>query len=320
MRLMVCVSAAVGLVVLSACGSSPSPTAPAPAPSAAPSPTPPIPSFPGNLSGVWHGYLSVTTCYVGLPPSMCGSARTVQFVLRATTGGPGYAGLFELSDGSSLTNIVDVTGVGQPDGAVIFTGTRAPLPLGSLTLEIRRLLVRLDPAAGLTGDIDLWATGAGAYTDYRMSGQVLSASYQPFVSLPGQSVSGTWSGYAVIRECSGDCPSYRKVGSGVAIYPMVLGQSGTSLSGNLALSVFSCGGCSLPISGSASGGQVSLSSQIVNGSFNDRTLHLESFDGTLDDLGRISGRFVYASDSRIAIPPFNVSYRIACEILWLKRD
>ena len=320
-QLMVSLAAAIALVVSSACGSSPAPTAPGPVPSPAPSPTPPVPSFPGNLSGVWHGYLSVTTCYVGLPTSMCGSARTVQFVLRATPRGPAYVGVFELPDVSSLTNTVDVTGVAQPDGAVIFTGTRPPLPIISTTLEIRRLLVRLDAAAGLTGDIDLWSTGAGPYNDYRMSGTVLSASYQPFASLPGQSASGTWSGLAVIRECSGYCPSYQKVGTGVSIYSMALGQSGSTVSGTLGLSVFSCGGCSLPISGSVSGAQVSLSSALIRSSTsNDRTLHLESFDGTIDDLGRISGRFVYASDTHIFIDPFNVSYRIECEILWLKRD
>jgi len=52
----------------------------------------------------------------------------------------------------------------------------------------------------------------------------------------------------------------------------------------------------------------------------DRTLHLESFDASLDQIHRLAGRFVYASDSRIAVSPFDVSYRFECEILWLKRD
>lgn len=248
----------------------------------------------------------------------CDPPTTIQFVLRATAGGPGYIGAFE-AEAIGSNNIMDVTGAPQPDGSVIFSGTRGGIPGNSTTLELRRLLVRPDGAAGLTGDVDLWIL-SGSYKQH-LSGSVLSASYQPLVSLPGQSVSGTWTGLAVIRACSGYCPLYQDPGDGVRI-SMVLGQNGGSLSGNVQFTVFSCGGCWLPITGSASGAQVSLSSPLVTrtSAYGDRTLHLESFDGTVDDLGRISGRFVYASDSRIAIAPFDVSYRLECEILWLKRD
>lgn len=240
------------------------------------------------------------------------------FVLRLAAGGPGFIGAFEL-EAPLYNGIIEVTGQSQPDGSVFLTGSRGEIfGSSSARFDLRQLLVRADPAAGLTGDIDLrlFATGS----ERSLIGRVTSASYQPFAP-SGENVSGNWSGLAVIRSCSGDCPAYRTVGMSVRI-SMVLGQSGSAVDGQLQLSNFLCGGCWLPLNGRLSDTRLTLSSPVLSPAASqvDRTLHLESFDASFDQLHRLVGRFVYASDSRIAISPFDVSYRFEGEILWLKRD
>jgi hypothetical protein len=299
---------AAACVTSSTCGSS-SPASPSA------TPTPSSPSLPTALPGVWRGNLRVVNCYSTF--SICDAEQTMPFVLRVTAGGPGFIGAFELE--APLYNaIIEVTGQSQADGAVLLTGSRGRTPSNSATFDLRRLLVRVDGAAGLTGDIDLRTFVTGS--ERSLIGQVTSASYQP-IAPSGENVSGNWSGLAVIRSCSGYCPGHQTVGSPIRV-SMVLGQSGSTVDGQLQLSNFSCSSCWLPLNGRLADSRLTLSSPTVSrtATSGDRSLHLESFEASLDPLYRLAGVFVYASDSRIAISPFDVSYRFECEILWLKRD
>ena len=292
----------------STCGSS-SPTSPTEAPTA-------NPTLPSALSGVWRGNLRVVNCYVTF--SICDAEQTMPFVLRVTAGGPGFIGAFELDAPQYPASIIDVTGQSQPDGAVLLTGSRGRIPGNTATLDLRRLLVKVDGASGLTGEIDLRLFVTGS--ERSLIGRVTSASYQPFAP-SGENVAGNWSGVAAIRSCSGYCLGSQSVGQSIRL-SMVLGQSGTTVDGQLQLSNFWCVNCWLPLSGRLTGTGLTLSSPVVTRSpvFGDQKLHLETFEASLDQLHRLVGQFVYAADTRIAVSPFDVSYRLDCEILWLKRD
>ncbi len=305
------IAVAVVAAALLRCGGS-SPVAPA----AQPLPAPPAPpTLPGSLPGVWTGYLRAALCF----SFGCEEVETIPFVLRVAADGSGYVGAFELEAASSMNVNMDVTGAVQPDGAVLFTGHRDPWDGDSASVELRKLLVRVDPSAGLSGDIDLRKFYTGNATNRSLEGTVASASFLPLPFFAAQGVSGRWSGTAVIRGCSGYCPLYRDAGDAFSI-SMVLGQSGTSVTGQLQLGVFAGSQNWLPIAGNASPALSLSSERVVFSSGNDKSRYLESFDATLDGLGRINGRFTYASDSTIAISPFNVFFRLECEILWLKRD
>ena len=250
-------------------------------------------------------------CFSGV----CETPRTIPFLLRVAAAGSGFTGDFELHGTTAVDVVMDVTGVMRPDGYVLFTGTRAAIPDDLVRTDLRELLVRTDPLTGLTGHIDLHQA---APQDATLTGDVTSASFEPFDAASPQ-MSGTWSGEAILRACSGFCPSYRNQTLGISL---ALGQSGTDLSGQVQLSIFEPGDDWLSIHGAASGNSLSLSSNriVLTSNAGDRARLLAALTGTIDTLGRIAGGFTYAADGRIAIEPFNVSYRLQCEILWLTRN
>jgi hypothetical protein len=301
-----------GVVALPACSENRGP-APSPTPFPAPDPGPVTPL---TLSGVWHGYLRAAECLSSRP---CDEERTIPFVLRALADNADYVASFELEEGArEMDVIMDVRGVPQSDGTVLFTGQRSPLDIDSYRVELRRLAVRIDPSTGLTGEIDLWKFPTFSGPDRQLRGRVTSATYQPHAPAAGQSVAGAWSGRVVIRSCSDYCPSYQDVGDELRL-SLVLGQTNGSITGQMQLGVSGCSNCWLPVAGTQSGQAVSLSSDRFVPS-SGRALHLERFDATLDALGRLAGRFVHAVNDRIAVSPFDVFSRLECEILWLKRD
>lgn len=283
-----------------------------------PTPTPAStgPSLPTTLAGTWRGYLTATEC---LGSTDCREPRTVSFVLRVVQDGAGYRGTLELTQNASeMAVVMDVAGTSQPDGAVLFTGQRAPLATDPYRVELGRLLVCIDGGAGLTGEIDLRKFPQFSGYDRRLTGRVASAAYEPLAT--DGAVSGTWTGHAVVRSCSGYCPLYQDVGDEIA-FSIVLGQSGSAVTGRMSTSVVGCEGCWLPVTGTASGGRVLLSSgRIAPAGSGGRVIYLERFESTLDALGRLAGEFVYEAEDRIAIAPFDVSSRLECEILWLARD
>lgn len=308
---------AVALVIAAACEAAAcgSPTAPTP-PLSTGTPSTTSPAVTVALSGVWAGYLWVKDCPAGYP---CRPETLVPFVLRISAAGPAVAAL-EVVEGSARSVVMDVTGVAQPDGAVLFTGHRGELRNDQAEIELRRLLVRLDSSTGLSGEIDLRRSYTNGGQNRSLEGRIQSAAYQPFADLAAQGLSGSWSGMAVIRACSGYCPSYLNEGDNMEL-SLVVGQAGSSVTGQLLIQNSMCNSCWLPVSGRVTGTSVSLTSERYSFSATSgNVFHLQSFEGTIDQLGRIQGRFVLQADGRVAVSPFNVSYRHEGEILWLMRD
>jgi hypothetical protein len=283
-----------------------------------PTPTSPStgPSLPTTLAGTWRGYLIATECFSATD---CGEPRTVSFLLRVVQDGSGWRGTLELTQNAfAMAVVMDVVGTAQADGAVLFTGQRAPLPSDAYRVELARLVVHVDSGAGLSGEIDLSKFPQFNSPDRRLTGRVASATYEP-LSTDG-ALSGTWTGHALVRVCSGYCPLYQDAGDEIT-FTIVLGQSGAAVTGRMSTSVVGCESCWLPVTGTVSGARVLLSSErIAPAGSGGRTVHLERFEGTLDALGRLAGQFVYEAQDQIAVKPFDVSSRLECEILWLARD
>ncbi|HEX6976454.1 MAG TPA: hypothetical protein VF147_18735 [Vicinamibacterales bacterium] len=313
LRRPIAIATCLACMLVSACGS-PSPAAPtAPAASVAA-----VPASSVSLSGVWRGYMSVVECASGV----CGTEQRIGFVLRAAAGGPGFIGSFESPLGGWTGFVVDVSGVPQADGAVLFTGTRGPVPGDSATYDVTRLSVRIDQSAGLTGEVELHYSHPAVATR-SFTGRIVSASYLSDVAMPGASFSGTWSGLFVIRACAGYCPAYMTTGS-TERFELSLGHSGTAVTGQIQMANFYCSSCWLPVSGTATGPELALRSDVITrdpvGGIGDKTMFLESFTGGMDALGRLSGRLVYSSTTRNYATPADVSYRIEGEILWCTRS
>ncbi|HET7618766.1 MAG TPA: hypothetical protein VFK20_09685 [Vicinamibacterales bacterium] len=261
---------------------------------------------------MWSGYVGVSLCR----GASCSSPQTTPFVLSVAGTGGSFRGSLEFQPfGDDVA--VDVSGSAQPDGAVLFASTHHATAYDARTVTVRRLLVRTDPVAGLTGDLDMRLSGETS--DVR--GTVTSASFQPLSAFAAQGVSGSWHGLAIIRQCAGDCPSYRDAGDIVRI-ALVVGQAGEGANGQVQLSIFEGEPQWLDVHGTASQTTFSFASDRValSSSCCDRMRFLQTFKGSLDDLGRIDGTFTYAADGRIAIKPYNISYRLECEVLWLVRD
>lgn len=311
---MLPVAAIVLMVWLaSGCGNDGSPAAPSPlesVPAAGP-------ALPTTLPGVWHAYVKGTEC---LSEHLCYTGRTVPFILRTLAAGDGYTGTLEVpvETGSGMSLVMNVAGRPDADGVVIFSGSRGPIDTDRYHVELFRLAVRIDPASGLTGDIDLQKFPTPNLSKRTLQGQVVSASYQPWSPPGSQPATGTWRGRAIIRGCEGFCPIYQDVGDEIRL-TIVLGQQGDTVSGRMQPQVNGCVTCWLPVAGTAAGSSIALSSQPVALEAG-RQLHVEHFEATVDDLARLAGRFVIAVNNRIAIAPYDVFSRLELEFLWLQRD
>jgi hypothetical protein len=298
------------LVILVSSGCADSPVAPS---------SIPFSQTPAPLAGSWAGLLRITDC---VHAGGCTPGATYGFVLRVASAGTGYVGAIEIADVSYAGINVDLTGMPQADGSVAFTGSRAPsdhpFDDGRVAVDVTRFVVKVDSLTGLVGSIEYTK---GYFEPYSFAARILSAGVQPLTTTVSRPFEGRWSGMAVIRSCSGYCPLYRDPGDAFALQ-LVLGQAGDAVNGRGQFSVASCGGCWLTIGGAVVSSKVSLSSVRSDAppGVNDRTMQLESFSGSRDDLGRIHGRFVYSADSYVYVPPFDISYRLECEILWLTRE
>ena len=297
-RVLVLLLAATG----AACGSE-SPTAPEPAPS-----TVAPPSAPQALPGLWNGFLLAATC----PSGVCGEPRTIPFVLRVIPGGGTFAASLEIEEGTNRWLVVDVSGSAQPDGSVAFTGTRAPTGSDQATVDVRQFAVRVTPQGGLEGSVEIHRFFSSLHT--RLEGRIASASYRPLST----QLDGRWIGRAVIRACSGYCPSFQNAGDDDEVL-VALGVSGQSVTGQIAVGTSGCVHCWLPVSGRVQGSAVTLSSERIVINSTD-AYQLLGFEGSMDPFGRISGRFTFEGKDRIAIDPFDVTFRLEYEILWLKRE
>ncbi len=309
----VCVMAAA--LLAAACNGRDTPGGPSPLPSE-PLPTTPLPS---TIVGVWHGYLKGTECVGALP---CSAERTMPFVLRVVEDGAGYRATFELpvESAGQMKVIMDVVGRTEADGVAVFSGSRGPIDSDGYHVELRRLSIRIDPASGLTGAIDLQKWPTANLSARSLRGPITSASYQPLSPAAGPPLDGTWRGRAVIRACDGYCPIYQDEGDDVPVV-VVVGQAGQIVIGHVQPLVNGCATCWIPVSGIASGQTMWLSSEPhVPPASVGRRFQIESFEATADALGRLAGRFVIAVNNQIAVAPFDVFSRLDCEFTWLQRD
>ena len=301
-------------LLTSACGARDTPAAPSPI-----EVPPPAVSLPVTLAGAWHGYLKGAECVAALP---CNPERTLPFTLRVLAAADGYRATFELPAESAgqMKVIMDVVGRPDADRLVVFSGSRGPIDSDGYHVELRRLAVRIEPASGLTGEIDLQKWPTANLSARSLRGEITSASYRPLSPAGSPSMNGTWRGRAVIRGCEGHCPIYQDAGDEMTVV-LALGQVGQTVSGHMQTGVVGCSSCWLPVSGSVAAGTPSLSSQpFAPPGAAGRQLQLEGFEAALDEFARLAGRFVIAATDRIAIAPFDVLARLDCEFTWLQRD
>lgn len=237
-------------------------------------------------------------------------------MLRIAASGSEYVGALETNRPDYHDLSINLTGQRQPDGAVLFTGRRGAIPSDAFVAEVRKLLVKLDPVTGLSGEIDLRRVHATSRVS--LEGAVRTASYESFAETEMRGLSGRWSGIALITACSGYCPVFQRAGTDIEV-ALVLAQGGEALGGQAQISdSVGCNSCWLPIAGTWSDAALSFTSPRVVGSF--ATLHLQTFAGSLDRLGRIRGDFTYRIEARKQNPPEPTATRLEARIRWLKRD
>ena len=323
------VPALVGfLLSVAACGASPtrenSPTSPNPI-------TPTIPTAvldaqpPAfrELAGIWKGFLRVTEATIG------SSGSALPFTLRISGDPESYAGQFEVTTNYGLIN-VDVSGKARGDGFAALSGSRTVAAWDITAMDVTEFIVKPDALSGLSGSVRFARRTPIQFAQF--SGEILSASLQLNGAYPGGPLEGHWIGEGIIRGCTGYCSGAYSVNSRRPI-ELVLKQAGSVLSGDGSFGSDMCGltnGCVLPLNGAAEGNSiVSLSGRATHDLAvrfaGDRVMMLSDFSATVDSLGRMQAKFVYASDGRQWAPVgppklSNVTSRLVLESVWLSRE
>lgn len=262
-----------------------------------------VATIPSNIAGVWHGYVTGTACL----DKFCQPASMYPFTLRVAPGGAGWTGSVEIREVFSTTTVsIDVSGTAQPDGSVLFSGSRNPV--FHKNVKINRLRVKTDPSAGLVGDFDLVDSTTSAIISQTstLSGAVVSASYQP---IDTASISGAWEGAATMRSCQAGCANENVAGLDEQMY-LLIGANGVA-------SVTVTGSVEwLPLNGVLGAATFSGASPLVQ--YTQESRQIEQFSVSVDNLGRISsGSFVVSGVRNIGgvLSPF----RWTMEVLWLAR-
>ena len=321
--------AGVGLIVAAtACGSTPT---------SSPSPTSPSLTIPSTLTdqapvtqpafqqlaGIWKGFLRVTQATVG------SSGSAIPFTLRISGDAASYAGQFEVLTDLGLVN-VDVSGKDRGDGFAALSGSRTVAAWDITAMDVTEFIVKPDERSGLSGNVRF--ARRTPIQSAQFSGDILSASLQVDAAYPGGPLEGHWIGQAVIRACTGYCSGAYSVNSRRPI-ELVLKQAGRVLSGDGSFGSDMCGltnGCVLPLNGAAEGNSiVSLSGHathdLATRFAGDRVMMLSDFSATVDSLGRMHAKFVYASEGRQWAPVgppklSNATSRLTLESVWLSRE
>jgi len=268
--------AILAVAASAACGSASSPTTPT-----TPVPVPPAIN-PLTQSGTWTMYLTIDSCVSSR--SECPSSATgalIEMTLRAGTVGQSLAGVLQ-SHTVWITDLpVAITGQLQPDGAVRYTGSyQSESPIFVFrALDVQELMVRPDTNAGLSGTLRVVVTTQSEVRTVKAT--VRSASRQPFADTP-RIFQGAFEGFGTLRSCEGTCPN-RSIGSRLTI-ALWLNQTGNVVDG-----VYG----TINVSGPVNGSDVSLTGEwlgALDASGLGTTLsRLESFAGSLDALGRLTG-------------------------------
>ncbi len=227
-------------------------------------------------------YLTIDSCVSsrsGCPTGVTGDL--IEMTLRTGTLGQSLAGVLQSQTAWIPSFPVAVTGQLQPDGAVRYTGSyQSESPTFSFrALEVQELVVRPDTTAGLAGTLQIRETTQSEVNTVKAT--VRSASRQPFADTT-RIFQGAFEGFGTLRACEGTCPN-RALGSRVTLV-LNLNQTGNAVDG-----VYGTMNVSGPVNGSA----ISLTGEWL-GALDEIGLgttlsRLESFTGSLDALGRLTG-------------------------------
>jgi hypothetical protein len=245
----------------------------------------PAPVALADFSGYWGGTFSYKGC-AGL--HCVPVERTDPFSLRLRQTANHVTGVFASAGGD-----IEISGDVQPDGSLRLTGSEATggtrgVP-GDATFSAPAL--RLDPALGLGGTMrfERHTFLSGERFTYLSDGTIVSAAQRNLDAYIAD-LSGTWKGLYLVRRC--------------------VDETGRALCGLFRPDEVEYLQLTLTIAGdSASGELVPVSTHIpVDGRVRGRTLELEgmrdetsgrlidrvtTFSGTVDEFGRLNGRFTY---------------------------
>ena len=264
------------LVVLAGCSRPPSsPTSPPPA----------VPVAFADFSGYWGGTFAYEAC-LGLHCS--GRAhRDDPFSLRLRQSANHVTGVFAGPGGS-----VRISGDVQPDGSLVLEGFEATGGSAGYPNEVTFSAtgLRLDPVLGLTGAMRFQQRAFVSTLDvypFVADGAIVSAARQNLDAYIAD-LSGTWKGFFVVRQCVEDtgrpvCDLFRT--NEVEFLEMTVSVAGGSASGELAPYP-----ARIPVTGSARGRTIDLEG--TRGDAGRITL-----SGTVDEFGRLNGRFTYRGTS-----------------------
>ena len=265
---------AVILSVVAACGGSPS------APSSSPS------GSPGDFSGLWQGSLKYTQCE-GMRHCFTRIGSSVQFSLRVRQTAARVRALLVIPGFA-----VDVAGEVLKDGNLELTGS-SPLaspsnPDFDAAVTVQRLSLRLDPAAGLVGNVVYRLQAGRENSEFNLAtvgGDVMNVRRSD-LAIFASTFDGTWSGRYVVRSC---VPIGRYCYSlevdDLGILELRLTQNGTQVTGTFG---------TVPVVGEVSGRSLTLSGEHLSSSSGGSTLmRITSWHASIDDFGRMSGVFEY---------------------------
>lgn len=239
------------------------------------------------LGSTWTVYLTLDSCVSNR--NECPtyeSASLFELTLRTATVGQAFTAVVR----SRVTWITDLpvllTGELQPDGSVRYRGRyQSDVVAGAFRdIDVQELTLSPDDRMGLKGSlvlVDAVQFSSGNFYTKTVRATVRSASRQPFAET-SRVFQGVFDGFGTLRSCEGTCPN-RAVGSRITV-SLRLTQSGSVVTGELG---------TIPVTGTTNGTAVTLTGEWRGtlGQFDlGPTLsRLESFTGSIDALGRLTG-------------------------------
>lgn len=285
----------VALILLAAvgCGGSSSPPV-------SPSPSTASPIALTDFSGLWTGTYTFTTC-TGERHCDLRIGTSQDFGLRLEQAGSGVHGLFTWSDFAA-----EISGDVRDDGSVTLSGEAPKASEKDWGMTVSRIALRLSPERALQGTIAYQthpglnlAEFAGSMAAEGQIGSTRREDLRAFVA----TVDGTWNGRFAIRGCTppGGAPFCNPhEDQETAAVELSLLRSGDALTGT-----FVDGTRRVPVTGRILGNSISLSGETDAPESGSTTrVRIAGFDGTIDSLGRLNGKFVYEFLSPSAAPTF----------------
>jgi hypothetical protein len=181
-----------------------------------------------------------------------------------------------------------LTGTPQPDGSAVFAGAPPePAPQPAYELEMRRLVLRRDAAAGLSGTLHYRFVTDEGPTNERAT--ITSGMRREIAQLPGP-FQGEWEGETLVRGCRGDC-RHTTVGQGWLGLSLTLSERDGAVVGE------STGFGGFTVTGTSSGNTLRLAGGRTATSCPADwegyycSVTLRDFRATVDMLGQMRGTF-----------------------------